>query len=138
MVAHVHGRDMLASLAWASSSVVVVCAGSSLGTSRRWPSFVMALAHLVASTFMCFSAWWQVAVSTLACASSAAVLLRRTTPRDAARVAVLMMLAGNVASGCLALVVGIDKAYESGIVSTSNDCVHLVVAGLALWAMQAR
>lgn len=135
-VARLHDHEAIASVVWASPSAFVVGVGSACETRSRW-SIVASLGHVAASAALCFSAYAQMVVSTIACAIALTVMVRQTSPRDPSRAAVLVLLAGNVASGALAMIVGVQTAYDSGIILTSNDCTHLVIAGLALWAMQA-
>lgn len=127
----------LAPIAWASSSIVATCIGASFGTMPGRTSSVAAAIHAIAS-MVAPSALWQVA---FVCGSSwftYIVLLMRTKPRDVDRCIVAVMLAGNATTATLTLAVGIDAAYASDVVSSSNNVTHLVVAGLALWAIRSR
>ena len=127
----------LAPMAWASSSIVATCVGASFGIRPGRTSSIAAAIHAIAS-MVAPSASGQVA---LVCGSSwltYIALLMRTTPRDVERCIVAVMLAGNATTAALTLAVGIDAAYASDVVSSSNNVTHLVVAGLALWAIRSR
>ena len=65
-------------------------------------------------------------------------LLVRSVPHDIERNIVLMLLAGNATTAALTLAIGIDAAYASEVVTASNSITHIVVAGLALWAIRLR
>jgi hypothetical protein len=126
-----------APMAWASSSIVASSVGASFGATPRRTACIVALCHMAASMVVP-SAPWQVA---LVCGSSwltYLTLLARTTPRDVERCVVAMLLAGNATTAALTLAIGINKAYSSAVVSTSNNVTHLVVAGLVLWASRSR
>lgn len=61
--------------------------------------------------------------------------VRTTNPEQTI---VTMLLAGNVATSALTLAIGVDVAYSSDVVRTSNAITHLVVVGLVLWASHPR
>lgn len=127
----------LAPMAWASSSIVATCVGSSFSAMPERTSSVAAALHAIASMFAPSEAW-QVA---LVCCSSwltYIVLLMRTVPRDIERCIVAVMLAGNATTAALTLAIGIDAAYASDVVSASNNVTHACIAGLALWAIRSR
>ncbi|MGL5363137.1 MAG: hypothetical protein ACRDBH_09665, partial [Bosea sp. (in: a-proteobacteria)] len=84
------------------------------------------------------SAMWHAA---LVCGSSwltYLTILVRATPSKADQCIIAALLAGNATTSVLSIVVGINKAYESGVVSASNHVVHAVIAGLALCAIRSR
>lgn len=126
----------LASLAWLAPSLLVATFGAWLALPSR---FVLA-AFVGAETIACAvarsgSVAW---VALASCAVSAVQLARRTKPNDTERAATLALLVGNVAAFALMLLVGVDDAYASDVVSTSNDLTHLAVAALGLWATRTR
>jgi hypothetical protein len=65
-------------------------------------------------------------------------ILVRATPRKADECIIAVLLAGNATTAALSLIVGIDRAYESGVVSSSNHVVHATIVGLALCAIRSR
>lgn len=103
---------------------------------RRWIAALFAVcqgaAYVVAGTHRDTIAMIAAASFTI----SSVRLARRVSPGDVERSVVLALLAGNVAAFVLMAILGIDDAYASGIVSTSNDLTHIAIAGLVLWAMR--
>lgn len=127
----------LAPLVWASSSIIASCVGSSFGTAPRLTSSIVAVCHAAMSMIMPSQAWH----AALVCGSSWLMymaILARATPRKADQCIVAVLLAGNATTAALSLIVGIDKAYDSGVVTASNHVVHAAIAGLALWATRSR
>jgi hypothetical protein len=127
----------LAPIVWASSSIVASSAGSSFGTSPRRTSSIVAAIHASIAMFMPSQAWH----AALVCGSSwlaYMAILVRATPRKADECIIAVLLAGNATTAALSLIVGIDRAYESGVVGASNHVVHAVIVGLALCATQSR
>ena len=126
----------LASVAWLAPSMIVATLGASMATRSR---FVL-VCFVGAETIACLLArpsslpW----VAFASCAVSGVQLARQTTPRDAEKSIALTLLAGNAATLAIMLLVGIDRAYESHAVATSNDLTCLAVSALGLWAMRTR
>ncbi len=84
------------------------------------------------------SASCQVAFVCTTSALVCAVNLIQLHATNLERIVVVVLLAGNVATSALTLAIGIDDAYSSEAVVTSNSLTHLVVAGLVLWAIRPR
>lgn len=128
-----------AALAWASP----IAAASGCGTSLALPSsksvpawFAGASGVALLVTRACPRA--NMLTAAMCCACALAVMVARVDARNAGRVAVLLLLAGNVAVFALAAVVGVDVAYGADLVLWSNGFVHASIAGLALWTMARR
>jgi hypothetical protein len=116
--------------------MIVATLGASMATRSR---FVLAC-FVGAETIACFFArpsslpW----IAFVSCAVSSVQLARQTRPQDTERSIALALLVGNTATLALMLLVGVDKAYASDVVATSNELTYLAVSALGLWAMWAR
>jgi hypothetical protein len=128
----------LSSLAWGSSSALAASLGAGLAPRTGRVPLVLGGAHAALSAAM--FAHQQAHALTVAtfCAYAALVLLMRSATDDAGRVAVGVVLAGNVVAAAFVALVGIDVAYGSDLVLWSNNVVHGSVVGLALWTMRQR
>lgn len=127
----------LAPIVWTSSSIVASSAGSSFGTSPRRTSSMVAVIHASIAMLMPSQDWH----AALVCGSSwlaYMAILVRATPRKADECIIAALLAGNATTAALSLIVGVSKAYESGVVTASNHVVHATIVGLALCATRSR
>lgn len=125
-----------ASCAWTFPAALASRAACVDALPQRWRASLPALAPLASAFWTCQA--FQLLTSGATCAYGAASMVACTRTTDSARVALTMLLAGNVAASLIALVVGPDLAYASGAVAASNAVVHVVISGLAAWTMLAR
>ena len=132
-----HGATIASSLAWAAPSILMSSLGSSFGTRPVRAALAMACMHVVA-TVSSSSSTSQILTTFAACFVASCLLLTRTRPCDLERSVVLVLLVGNTATSALTMFVGTEHAYQTNVVVTSNNAVHLAVVGLVLWAMRSR
>lgn len=128
----------LSALAWSAPQALSTFAALSLSRRGSTRSAALACALTMAAAALCPSNTHQLLTCAASCAFALVALASRTRVDDAARVAALLLLAGNVAGSLLALFVGIESAYDDGIVLTSNSVTHAAILGLAAWTATTR
>ncbi len=126
----------LASVAWLAPSMIVATLGASMATRSRFVLTCFVGAEMIACLLARPSSLPWIAFAS--CAVSGTQLAKQTTPRDIERSIALALLVGNAATLAIMLLVGVDRAYASHAVATSNDLTHLAVSALGLWAMRTR